>query len=118
MARAADVELRAPVGDRLVIDASAGVPRPSLAQLGRPAEPAPRLRVVRVKPAPAPRRRRAQVRYHGTSDDAVYEAMLPVEPPLDEQGDPVVIPAVTRDVLDAIRRDLAESGGWAPYAEA
>ena len=57
VARAADVELRAPVGDRLVIDASAGVPRPSLAQLGRPAEPAPRLRVVRVKPAPAPRRR-------------------------------------------------------------
>ena len=28
-----------------------------------------------------------------------------------------MIPAVTRDVLDAIRRDLAESGGWAPYAE-
>ena len=43
--------------------------------------------------------------------------MLPVEPPVDEQGDPVVIPAVTRDVLDAIRRDLAESGGWAPYAD-
>jgi hypothetical protein len=114
--RHADVELHDPVGGRLVIDASAGVPRLSLAQLGRP-EPAPRPDVVQVKAAPAPRRRRAQVWFHGTSDDAVYEAMLPVEAPVDEEGDPVVMPAVRRDVLDAIRRDIAESGGWAPYAE-
>ena len=50
VARAADVELRTPVGDRVVIDASAGVPRPSLAQLPRQLddETATRVRPISV----------------------------------------------------------------------
>jgi hypothetical protein len=41
--------------------------------------------------------------------DAVYEAMLPAgDPPLDDDGEPVVRPAVRRDVLEAIRRDMAD----------
>jgi HEAT repeats len=109
--RHADVELREPVGGRAVIDASAGVARPSLAQLGLPAKPPPLLRVVPTRAAAAPsRRRRAQVWFSATDDDAVYEAMLPAgDPPLDEDGDPVVMPAVRRDVLDAVRRDIAKT---------
>jgi hypothetical protein len=94
--RHADVELREPVGGRAVIDASAGVARPSLAQLGLPAKPPPLLRVVPTMAAAAPiRRSRAQVWFSATDDDAVYEAMLSAgDPPLDEDGDPIVMPAV------------------------
>ncbi len=42
--------------------------------------------------------------------------MLPVEAPVDEDGEPFVAPVVRRDVLEVIRRDIAESGGWAPPA--
>jgi HEAT repeats len=105
----ADLELRDPVGDRAVIDASAGVARPSLAQLGvrarRRARP-PERRVV--DPPPPVDRRPAQVWFSATDGEAVYDAMLPAgDPPLDEHGDPVVRPAVRRAVLEAICRDIA-----------
>ena len=111
--RHADVELRRLVGARVVIDASAGVVRPSLARLGVPAGPPLRLNRVPRRESPAPIRRRGQVWFRATDDDAVYEAMLATDPPRDEDGDPVVMPAVRRDVLEAICRDLAEARyGW------
>jgi hypothetical protein len=108
--RHADAELREPVGDRAVIDASAGVARPSLAQLGLPAGPPSRPRGAPETDAPRPiHRRSGQVWFAATDDDAVYEAMLPTDPPRDEDGEPEVMPAVRRDMLDAIRRDIANS---------
>jgi hypothetical protein len=71
--------------------------------------------VIQVEAASAASRRPAQVWFSGTDDDAVYEAMLPVDDPLDEDGDPVVMPAVRRDVLETIARDLEESPGNAKH---
>jgi hypothetical protein len=105
----ADLDLRDPVGDRAVIDASSGVARPSLAQLGVRARRRahPRERRV-VDPPPPVDRRAAQVWFSATDGDAVYDAMLPAgDSPPDEHGDPVVRPAVRRDVLEAICREIA-----------
>jgi hypothetical protein len=107
----ADLELREPVGDRAVIDASAGVARPSLAELGVRARRRARASEPRVvEPPPPTHRRPGQVWFSATDDDAVYDAMLPAgDPPVDEHGDPVVRPAVRRDVLEAIGRDIADT---------
>src|SRR4051794_37418457 len=98
-----------PSAARAVIDASAGVVRPSLAELGLATKRPPLVRVVRVDPR-APIRRPAQVWFAATDDATVYEAMLPTDPPRDEDGDPVVMPAVRRDVLDAICREIVNTG--------
>jgi hypothetical protein len=73
----ADLELGDPVGDRAVIDASAGVARPSLAQLGVRARRRARPRERRVMDPPPPVDRRPAQVWFSATDGATTRCCRP-----------------------------------------